>query len=68
METTALSHVEKTPDHDSLFLASLILRDVSHTITGVHSIVAVLLRYALLGASITDHLIELSLSTASEAN
>lgn len=68
METTALSQAGKTSDRDSLILASLIRSDVSRTIAGVHSIVAVLLQYALLGASITDHLIDLTTSTVPEAN
>jgi hypothetical protein len=62
METTALSRSEKSPDHDSLFLASLILRDVNRTITDVQSIAVLLLRYALLGASITHNLIDLTVS------
>ena len=66
MKTTTLPHLEKSLEHNSLFLASLIFRDVNRTVTGIQMIVAVLLQYALIGASITDNLIDLAIPTASE--
>jgi hypothetical protein len=61
MENTFLIQPEMTRD-DSLRLASLIQRDVSRTLMGIHAIVAALLQYALLGASITNNLIELAVA------
>jgi hypothetical protein len=68
METTAQPQPEKTLDQDSLFLASLVFRDVHRTVTGVHGIVAALLQYALIGASITNTLIGLTVPIASAEN
>ena len=68
METTALFQTGKPSDRDSLILASLIRSNVDRTIAGVHSIVALLLQYALLGASITNNLIDLTVTTVPEAN
>ena len=68
METTVLSQTGKPSDRDSLILESLILSNVDSTIAGVHSIVALLLQYALLGASITNNVIDLTVTTVSEAN
>lgn len=60
METTTLPHSQLTSDQDALLLASFVLQDVHRTIAGVHGIVAVLLHYALIGATVTNELIELS--------
>ena len=68
METTVLSQTGKPSDRDSLILASLIRSSVDRTIAGVHSIVVLLLQYALLGASITNNLIDLTVTTVPEAN
>ena len=43
---------------DSLVLASLLLRDVNLIVRDIQTIVAVLLRYAALGVSISNSLIE----------
>lgn len=53
MKTTASS------DTNLLFLASLILRDVTRIVAGIQGIVTVLVRYALIGASIAESLIGL---------
>lgn len=53
MKTTASS------DTNLLFLASLILRDVTRVVAGIQGIVTVLVRYALIGASIAESLIGL---------
>lgn len=53
MKTTASS------DTNLLFLASLILRDVMRIVAGIQGIVTVLVRYALIGASIAESLIGL---------
>ena len=66
MENTLGFQPEKSLDYDSLFLASLILLNVSRTISNIQMIVAVVLRYAALGASITNSLISLILPTVSE--
>jgi hypothetical protein len=60
METTALPNTQQTFDKDSLLLSALVFRDANRTIAGVHGIVAALLYYALIGASITNNLIELT--------
>ena len=62
MEITALPHAQQTSDQDSLMLASLVFREAHRTIAGVHGIVAALLHYALIGATITGNLIELSIT------
>ena len=53
MKTTASS------DTNLLFLASLILRDVTRVVAGIQGVVTVLVRYALIGASIAESLIGL---------
>ena len=62
METTTLPHTEKPSDQDALLLSSLVFQDANRTIAGVHGIVAALLHYALIGASITNDLIELTVA------
>lgn len=57
MQNTIPFRTQKPLEYDSLFLASVILMDVHRTIRNVQMIVAVLLGYALIGASIADHLV-----------
>ena len=57
MENTIQLQSEKCLDVDALFLASLILLDVNRTIRNIQMLVAVLLRYAMMGVSITNGLI-----------
>ncbi|MFT3891018.1 MAG: hypothetical protein QM730_05240 [Anaerolineales bacterium] len=59
MQPTTFPHVP-TSDHNSLMLASFVMQDVHRTLAGVHGIVAVLLHYALIGATVTNNLIELT--------
>jgi hypothetical protein len=66
MENTILLQPEKVLDADSLFLASSIFVGASQTIRDVHIIVAALLRYALIGASITNNLMDLMVNNALE--
>jgi hypothetical protein len=66
MENTLGFQPEKSLDYDSLFLASIILLNVSRTISNIQMIVAVVLRYAGLGVSITNSLIGLILPNVSE--
>lgn len=58
METTVPLQTEKILDADSLFLASRILVEAHRTVRDVQVIVATLLRYALIGVSITDCLMD----------
>jgi len=57
MENTIQFQSEKPLDADALLLASLILLDVNRTIRNRQTLVAVLLRYAMMGVSITNCLI-----------
>ena len=66
MENTIRFQPEKSLDYDALFLASIILLNVSRIISNIQMIVAVLLRYAALGVSITNSLIGLVLPTVPE--
>jgi hypothetical protein len=59
MENTIQFQSEQCLDADALFLASIILLDVSRIIGNIQVIVAVLLRYAAMGVSITNSLIQL---------
>lgn len=68
METAALSQPEKSLDRDSLFLTSLIFRDMYRTLSGVQMIAALLLQYAMIGASITNSMIDLAMLHPSEEN
>ncbi len=68
MENTIQLQAEKTLDHESVYLASLILQDVHETIRCVHILVAVILRYVEVGATITDGLISLSVPVALDGN
>lgn len=58
MQNTIRFQTENQLDSDSLFLSSLLLRDVNRIVRDVQTIVAVLLRYAALGISIANNLIE----------
>ena len=64
MQNTTLPRTEPSPDRDALILASLLLKEVHGLVTGVHFIVAGLLRYVTLGVSITNSLIELVMPTS----
>ena len=66
MENTILLQTEKTLDEGSLFLASSILMGAHRTVRDVQVIAAALLRYALIGASITDNVIGLMVTTMPE--
>jgi len=59
MENTIQFQSEQCLDADALFLASIILLDVSRIIGNIQVIVAVLLHYATMGISITNSLIQL---------
>jgi len=56
----------QTLDHDSLLLASFILVDVNQTVRDIRMLVAVLLRYVTIGASITDKLMGMIMPALSE--
>ena len=58
MENSARS-TEMDIDFDSFLLASAILLDVSRTIRDIHAFVAIIMRYVMIGISITDHVIGL---------
>jgi hypothetical protein len=68
MKNIVSPQITRTPETESLFLASLILRDVHEIQRGIHMIVAILLRYAEMGAAITDSLIGWSTPTVSMEN
>ncbi len=55
----------KTTDVDSFYLASLVFQDVHETLHDIHAVVAALLRYAQMGASIANCLIEWSATPTS---
>ena len=59
MENTIQFQSEQCLDADALFLASVILLDVSRIVGNIQVIVAVLLHYATMGVSITNSLIQL---------
>lgn len=59
MENTIQFQSEKCLDYGSLFLASLILLEVNRTVRNIQILVAVLLRYATMGVSITNSLMRL---------
>lgn len=58
MQDTIRFQTENHLDCDSLFLASLLLRDVNRIVSDIQTIVAALLGYAELGISIAFSLIE----------
>ncbi|HSL44781.1 MAG TPA: hypothetical protein VK897_15200 [Anaerolineales bacterium] len=66
METTIRCQKESTQDGDLLLLASGILLEVNRIVKCIQMIVAVLLRYAAIGISISDSLIGLMTFTPSE--
>ena len=68
MENAIRFHMEKIRDPDSLFLASLILFDVNRSVRDIQTIVAVVLRYAMIGGSVTNGLIGWIVSTATQEN
>jgi len=57
MENTGELHVEKDIDDKSLVLASVILVEVSRTISGIQILVAAILRYVATATSIANGLI-----------
>ena len=59
MENTIRVQSEPSLDDDALFLVSLILLDVHQAIKNIQVMVAVLLRYATLGVTVTNSLIQL---------
>jgi hypothetical protein len=59
MENTIQFQPETALDADALLLASLLLLDVNRTVRNIQVLVAVLLRYATVGVSITNSLIRL---------
>ena len=65
MENSA-SPAEKDIDRDSLLLASVILLEVSRTISGIHALVTLILRYVMTGISITDNVIGLFLHESAQ--
>jgi hypothetical protein len=66
MENTIHFQSEKPLDADALLLTSLILLDVHRTIGNIQTLVAVLLRYAMIGVSITNCLIGRMMPTVPE--
>lgn len=59
MENTTRLEAVQTSDRDALFLASCILLDVRRMIASIHVIVVFLIRYVMLGVSITNGLVGL---------
>jgi hypothetical protein len=66
MENTIQLQPEKIPDHQSLYVASLILQEVRALIQCVHAIVAVLLQYEKIGTSIANGLMQFGSPAISE--
>jgi hypothetical protein len=56
MENITRIHKDKMLDHDSIVLASLLVKDVQRLIRCIRAIVAVLVRYAMIAESISDNL------------
>jgi hypothetical protein len=54
MENTVSTQMEKTPDHDSLLLASLIVKEVNRLIRCIHAIVSILVRYGTIAVCISN--------------
>ena len=61
MEDTIHAKAEKFHNYDSLLLAYTVLLAARRIIRDVHALVAIIMRYALLGTSVTDHVIGLFL-------
>jgi hypothetical protein len=68
MQTTIQLQTEGILDNDALVLASLILVDVSRIIRDIQAMVAVLLRFAIIGISLANSLIGLFGPTVFEEN
>jgi hypothetical protein len=66
MENTILHQSKKILDDNGLFLASGILMEANRAVRDVQMIVAALLRYAMIGVSITNNLMDLIVTTAPE--
>lgn len=56
MENIIRIQKDKTPDHDSIVLASLLVQDVQRLIRCIRAIVAILVRYAMIAETISDNL------------
>jgi uncharacterized membrane protein len=56
MENITRIQKNKMPDHDSIVLASLLVKDVQRLIRCIRGIVAVLVRYAMIAETISDNL------------
>ena len=59
METIEQSQIKKISIDESLFLASFVMMDVSRTIRDIQTIVAVTVRYVMIGVSIINNVIGL---------
>ena len=68
METTIQLQPESILEQDSLLLASLILLNVSRIVRDIQTLVAVLLRYAPIGLSLTNSLIGLIVRDSLDEN
>lgn len=54
MENTVSTQTQKTLDHDSLLLASLIVKDVNRLVRSIRAIVSVLVRYGTIAVAISN--------------
>jgi hypothetical protein len=68
MENTIQFPTDMITEYELLLLISSILLGVNRIVSGIQMMVAVLLRYAALGASITDSLIGLFTLSSSEGS
>ena len=66
MENTVRLQPKKLLDDDALFLTSSIFVGANRTIRDIHLLVAALLRYALIGASIPNDLMGLMVENIAE--
>jgi hypothetical protein len=63
MENNIRFQSDQSLDAEALFLASHILLEVHRIIRNIQTVVAVLLRYGMMGVSISNSLIELVVPT-----
>ena len=66
METRVPTQIEQTLDHNSLLMASIILRDVNQPLTGIQTIVSMVLRYVAVGLAIPNRVMGLIAPTTVE--
>lgn len=59
MENTIQTQNGSTLDAESLLALSLVLKDVSHTVGSMQTIVFLLLRYVRIGLSIANSLVDM---------